>query len=89
MVEKPRKSASALDIASLLGLLNNSEADGTSDIQPAAETASAPFDPPEPGSLAEVTSTPAEPVQLSVDRENSDNRFAAHIVFGLSKLRRG
>jgi hypothetical protein len=89
MVQKPPKSASTLDIASLLDLLNNSEADGTSDIQPTAETASEPFDPPEIGSDDELTPAPAEPVDLSVGPENSDNRFAAHIVFGLSKLKRG
>jgi hypothetical protein len=86
MVQKPPKSASALDIASLLDLLNHSEVDDTSDTQPAAETASS--DPTETSSLPEVTSTMAEPVDLSVCPENSDNRFAAHIIFGLSKLKR-
>ena len=87
MVQKPGKSTSALDIASLLDLLNNSEADGISDTQPAAETASASPDPTGKSSLPEVTSM-AEPVDLSVCPENSDNRFAAHIIFGLSKLKR-
>ena len=88
MVQKPGKSTSALDIASLLDLLNNSEVDGTSDTQPAAETASASPNPTETSSLPEVASTMAEPVDLSVCPENSDNRFAAHVIFGLSKLKR-
>jgi hypothetical protein len=88
MVQKVSKSASALDIASLLDLLNNSEADGISDTLPAAEPASASPDPTETSSLPEIISTMAEPVDLSVNPENSDNRFAAHIIFGLSKLKR-
>ena len=87
MVRKPGKSASALDIAGLLDLLNNSEADGTSDTEPAAETPSASPDPTETSSPSELTSM-VEPVDLSIYPANSDNRFAAHIVFGLSKLKR-
>jgi hypothetical protein len=77
----------------LLDLLNNSEADDTSDAQPLAETVSAlpgpaPPDLMDSSSLSEVTSTTGQPVDLSVYQENSDNRFAEHIVFGLSKLKR-
>jgi|HubBroStandDraft_3_1064219.scaffolds.fasta_scaffold1639157_1 hypothetical protein len=93
MVQKPPPPTHTLDIAGLLDLLNNSGADDTSDTQPPAETTSAPPDPAPPDlidsrSLPEVTSTTAKPLDLPVYPENSDNRFAAHIVFGLSKLRR-
>jgi hypothetical protein len=86
MVQKPRNSASALEIASLLDLLNSSEADDRSDSEPAGGTTSASPDPLETSSPVELTLTTAKPVDLSVDPENSDNRFAAHIVFGFVKI---
>jgi hypothetical protein len=88
MVQKPPRSASDLHIAGLLDLLNNSEADDRLNAQPPVETASALPHPMERGSLPEVTSTAAEPVDLPDYPDNADNRFAAHIVFGLSKLKR-
>jgi hypothetical protein len=93
MAQKPPQSADNLDIAGLLDLLNNSGADDASDTQSPAETASAtpdpiPLDLMDSSFPPEATSTTAKPVDLPVYPEDADNRFAAHIIFGLSKLKR-
>jgi hypothetical protein len=89
MVQKPDKSAGPFDIANLLELLNSSEGDDAHDARPTGETSLAGPKLIETSSIPEAMSLPAETVDFSVDpQENSDNRFAAHIVYGLSKLKR-
>jgi hypothetical protein len=88
MVQKPGRSAHSLDVASLLDLLNNSEGE-LNETEPVAEEPVIVPASIEVSSVAQVASPKAENADFSSNvPENTDNRFAAHIVYGLSKLKR-
>jgi hypothetical protein len=87
MTKTPDNFGSLSDIAGLLDLLNSSEApdEGATRFEPAPETArdaekAAPLTIP----LSVRPNSPDVPTDLQV----SDNRFAAHIVGGMAKLKR-
>jgi hypothetical protein len=82
MAQKSDNSIGSSDIARLLDLLNSSEAEGENiaDAQPA---------PADAGSAPRVLLSSSDQVDLSADSEETvENRFAAHIVYGMSKLKR-
>ena len=89
MASKPNQRAASSEVAKYLDLLNSFEAvdDRTSQgaLPPEDERAEAA----EFGAVSEAPSAGPDLSNSSVDQDaTSENRFAAHIVHGMSKLNR-
>jgi hypothetical protein len=87
-------SAGSSDVARLLDLLNTTERLGEKaeriPAMPAARGAvSQPADGPEAILISAKPPVTPDPVDLSTDQQEAvENRYAAHIVSGMSKLKR-
>jgi hypothetical protein len=86
MAPKSDHLAGLLDMSRLLDLLNNSEGHGenTDATQPVPSIQQALSNPGEPPSVPAPADTDSSPIDPT---ETVENRFAAHIVHGMSKLR--
>ena len=87
MAPKSEHLAGLLDMRGLLDLLNSSEGHGenTDAAQPMPSIQQALSNSEEPPPVP----TPPDAINSPTDpKETAENRFAAHIVHGMSKLRR-
>jgi hypothetical protein len=86
MAPKSENLAGLLDMAGLLDLLNSSEGrdEDTDATQPEASIQQALSNVAEPSPAPAPPDTISSPTDL---KNTAENRFAAHIVHGMSKLR--
>ena len=86
MAPKSEYLAGPLDMRRLLDLLNSSEGNGyeSNEPVPSTEYALSNLEEPPPGVSSLNTTNSKSPTDPT---ETVENRFAAHIVHGMSKLR--
>jgi hypothetical protein len=91
MAQRSDNSIGSSDIARLLDLLNSSDAqsENVSDAQPEPGSQLAPPEPADAVSVPRISLSDLDQVDLAAESDETlENRFAAHIVHGMSKLKR-
>ncbi|TMJ48853.1 MAG: hypothetical protein E6G85_23175 [Alphaproteobacteria bacterium] len=91
MTSEPEKAMGALDIKNLLDLLNASEGSGVANDVSAAMVNELELANHPEASIPDIVENPYLPDSLDNEfpQGDAENRFAVHIVQGMSKLKRG